>query len=57
MLLDNPKGNYKFVRGYGAPFSSGALAHPGFEIVHASFRPLAALADGYGLIESHLRAA
>ena len=42
MLLDNPKGNYRFVRGYGAPFSSGALAHPGFEIVHASFKPLAA---------------
>jgi hypothetical protein len=57
MLLDNPKGNYKFVRGYGAPFSSGALAHPGFEIVHASFKPLAPLADGYGLIEGHMRAA
>ena len=48
MLLDNAKGNYKFVRGYGAPFSSGALADSGFEIVHASFRPLARLTDGYG---------
>jgi hypothetical protein len=55
MLLDNAKGNYKFVRGYGAPFSSGALANPGFEIVHASFKPLARLADGYGLVERHLR--
>ena len=57
MLLDNPKGNYKFVRGYGAPFSSGALANSGFEIVHATFKPLARLADGYGLIERHLREA
>src|SRR6185437_963058 len=55
MLLDNPKGNYKFIRGYGAPFSSGALANPEFEIVHASFKPLARLADGYALIERHLR--
>lgn len=57
MLLDNTRGNFKFVRGYGAPFSSGALASPGFEIVHASFRPLARLADGYGLIERHMREA
>ena len=57
MLLDNAKGNYKFVRGYGAPFSSGALADSGFEIVHASFKPLARLADGYGLIERHMREA
>jgi len=54
MLLDNAKGNYKFIRGYGAPFSSGALADPGFEIVHATFKPLARLADGYGLIERHM---
>ena len=57
MLLDNAKGNYKFVRGYGAPFSSGALADSGFEIVHASFKPLARLADGYGRIERHMREA
>ena len=57
MLLDNAKGNYKFVRGYGAPFSSGALADSGFEIVHASFKPLARLADGYALIERHMREA
>jgi hypothetical protein len=55
MLLDNAKGNYKFIRGYGTPFSSGALANPGFEIVHATFKPLAGLANGYGLIERHLR--
>src|SRR6266481_1988960 len=57
MLLDNAKGNFKFIRGYGAPFSSGALASPGFEIVHATFKPLARLADGYRLIERHMREA
>ena len=57
MLLENARGNFKFVRGYGAPFSSGALANPGFEIVHATFKPLARLVDGYGLIERHLREA
>lgn len=56
MLLDNTTGNFKFIRGYGAPFSSGVIAGPGFEIVHATFKPLARLADGYGLIERHLRA-
>jgi hypothetical protein len=43
------------VAGYGAPFSSGAVANAGFEIVHASFRPLARLTEGYGLIERHMR--
>jgi hypothetical protein len=57
MLLENTRGNYKFVRGYGGPFSSGALASPGFEIVHAVFKPMAKLADGYALIERHLRGA
>ena len=57
MLLDNPKGNYKFVSGRGMPFSSGALADPGFAIVHASFSPLVRLADGYGAIERHLHKA
>lgn len=57
MLLENPRGDYKFVRGYGAPFSSGALANPGFEIVHATFKPFARLADGYRLVERHMHEA
>ena len=57
MLVDNAKGNYRFIRGYGAPFSSGAVANPGFEIVHATFRPFAPLLEGYGLIETHMREA
>lgn len=56
MLLENPKGNFSFVRG-GGPFSSGAVANPGFEIVHATPKPMARLADGFALIERHLREA
>jgi hypothetical protein len=55
MLFDNAKGNYRFVRGYGAPFSSGAAANPGFEVVHATFRPFAPLPEAYGHIENHMR--
>ena len=57
MLLVNPKGNYKFLKGAGVPFSAGALADPGFEIVHASFKPLVRLANGFQLIERQLRPA
>ena len=56
MLIDNPKGGFSFVKGIG-PFSSGAVANPGFEIVHAVALPLIKLDDGYGVIERHLREA
>ena len=55
MLLENPKGNYKFVSGRGVPFSSGAIADPGFAVVHAAFNPLVRLADAYTAIERHMR--
>ncbi|HLI81526.1 MAG TPA: hypothetical protein VKV03_16170 [Candidatus Binataceae bacterium] len=54
MLIDNPKGGFSFVKGIG-PFSSGALANAGSEIVHAVAIPLIKLDDGYGVIERHLR--
>ncbi len=54
MLIDNPKGGFSFVKGIG-PFSSGAVASAGFEIVHAVAVPLIKLDDGYGVIERHLR--
>ncbi len=57
MLLDNPRGNFSFVRGYGAPFSAGAVAGPGFDLVHVTFKPLARMADGFAHIERHLREA
>jgi len=56
MLIDNPKGGFSFVKGIG-PFSSGAVASAGFEIVHAVAVPLIKLDDGYGVIERHLREA
>ncbi len=56
MLIDNPKGGFSFVKGIG-PFSSGAVANAGFEIVHAVAVPLIKLDDGYGVIERHLREA
>jgi hypothetical protein len=38
----NPAGNYRFLGAQGRPFSGGAVADPGFDIVHATFeRPLA----------------
>ena len=34
MLLDHHQGNYRFLKGIG-PYSSGVVAMPGYEIVHA----------------------
>jgi hypothetical protein len=56
MLLDNPKGNYKFLKGGGVPFSAGALADFGFEIVHVSFKPLVPVSNGFELIERQMGA-
>jgi hypothetical protein len=56
MLVENPKGDYSFVRGIG-PFSAAVIARPGFEIVHARFLPLVPLVDGFTRVESHLRGA
>lgn len=53
MLFENPDGDFTFIRGIG-PFSAGVRAHPGFGIVHRSFKPYASLNRGYDLIERHL---
>lgn len=53
MIIDNPAGNYRFVRGAG-PFSSASAANPGYEIVRVTLNPPAPLAQGYDLIERHL---
>jgi len=52
-VIDNPKGNFKFAKGSG-PYSSGAVAHDGYEVVHVIFNPLAELWNAFGLIEKHL---
>jgi hypothetical protein len=54
MLIEHAKGNYSFIRG-GGPFSSGCAAQPGFEIVHAALHPFVPLAQGFELVERHLK--
>ncbi|MBI1881825.1 MAG: RidA family protein [Chloroflexi bacterium] len=54
-LTDNPNGNYRFLTG-SAPYSSGVVAIPGYEIVHATLgRPLP-YRQGFQLIAQHLSA-
>jgi len=54
MLIENPNGNFRFIKGR-SPFSSGAVASAGHEIVHAVFDPLPLLGEGFTRIETHLR--
>jgi len=54
MLINNPLGNFQFLKGID-PFSSGVVAHPGYEVVHVTFQPLPPLQKGFDLIEHHLR--
>ncbi len=54
MLTDSPKGGFQFLKGSG-PYSSGAVAAPGYEVVHAIFNPLPPLWDAFGIIEKHLK--
>lgn len=56
MLIDNPKGGFQFIKGSG-PYSSGAVASPGYEVVHAIFNPLSQLWDAFAIIENHLEKA
>src|SRR5688572_33510475 len=56
MLIANPKGNYRFLRGI-APYSAGAVADDGFEIVHARFYRPVPLAEGFERVREHLSAA
>jgi len=46
--------DYAFLPG-GAPFSSGVVALPGFEIVRARFAKPLAMANGFEAIAAHLR--
>jgi hypothetical protein len=54
MLIDNAKGNFRFIKGRN-PFSSGAVADAGYEIVYAAFDPMLPLEAGFAQIEAHLR--
>jgi len=48
-------GNYRFLPGI-APFSSGAAAVSGYQVVHATLRAPVPWRDGFALIDRHLRA-
>jgi len=55
-LIDNPRGNYRFLTGI-APYSSGVVAIPGFEIVHVNLQQPIAYLEGFERIVRHLTAA
>ncbi len=48
-------GSYRFLPGI-APFSSGAAALPGHQVVHATLRAPIPWREGFDLIDRHLRA-
>lgn len=52
-LLDNPQGNYRFLTGI-APYSSGVVAMPRHEIVHAILQEPKPFRHGFELIAQHL---
>lgn len=53
MLITNPSGHYQFLPGT-ATFSSGAIALPGYAMVHATFRRPVALAAAFEAMQAHL---
>jgi hypothetical protein len=55
VLIANPKGNYSFLRGI-APYSGGAVADAGFEIVHVRFLQPVALSSGFDRVKEYLTA-
>lgn len=52
-LQDHPSGEYRFLTGI-APYSSGVVASPGYEIVHATLQKPRPYRSGFALIERHL---
>src|ERR1700681_4947856 len=57
MLAYNRSGNYRFLAAEGRPFSGGAIADEGYDLVHARFdRPLA-LEAGLAAAGQHVVAA
>jgi hypothetical protein len=56
LLRDGPAGGYRFLPGIAA-FSSGVVAQPGWEIVHARLAAPVPWRDGFARIDRHLREA
>lgn len=55
MLVHYPKGNYSFLRGI-APYSAGARADAGYEIVHVRLQKPTALDAGFKIVQEHIAA-
>jgi hypothetical protein len=55
MLRPCEKGNYRYLPGI-APFSSGAIADPGYQVIHATLRRPMPWRKGFDLIDAHLSA-
>jgi hypothetical protein len=55
VLLDNARGNYRFLPGI-APYSAGVVAMPGYQVVHATLRQPIPYREGFAKIDMHLRA-
>ncbi len=53
MLIDNPRGGYRFLTGI-SPFSSGVVASEGHEVVHATLSAHVPWREGFELIDAHL---
>lgn len=53
VLIANPQGNFHFLRGI-APYSSAAIADPGFEVVHVTLSPAPPVSAGFTAIDRHL---
>ena len=51
-VIDNVKGSYRFLPGI-APFASGAVAMPGYQVVHATLRRPTPWRKGFELIDAH----
>jgi hypothetical protein len=54
MLVDNTKGGFRFLRGI-APYSSGAVALAGYEVVHATLVPPLPYRKGFEVIDQHFK--
>lgn len=52
-LIENPRGNYRFLTGI-APYSSGVAANDGYEIIHATTAKPVPFRKGFDIIDDHL---
>jgi hypothetical protein len=53
-LLENPKGNYRFLAGISA-YSSGVIAMPGYEITRVTLQHPTPYRSGFDLIDDYLQ--